>query len=439
MSVFDCVVIGGGVAGLACARRISSQGKSVLLVERSTHLGGRVRTIAVGGRDVEVGAQFVTNFYSSFWRFIRPSDGVFDSMPLRVGLAHDSQVSTVTSWIGHPRHLLELGRCFPAILGGLLSALRHWGQLDPSRLWQAALLDRGTLKNNRSTSYRALVSSFIAPAIRHFLYWETRSTSSAFLPILIKAALITRFVSRPQEGFSHLAVSLGRGLETLTGEEVVGLTQGDDRIFRVQLLGGRTLHCRSVALCTDGITARGLLSSLPLHAAIQQYLQQLSYSSTTVVSGYFEGWEPRFSTLVNLSGSESGLAAVTLEVVDEGCVLSAFLSSDAAEATSRLQQVAVTEYTVALLRSELGDFMPVDPGSGWQVQRWERALPRFDQGSFRLLREARAALEDSEAMLTLAGDYLSGPFIEGAVESGLSAGDRLLRMLAQGPGDAQNR
>ncbi len=45
MATFDFVVLGGGVAGLGFAKRISSAGFSVIVLEKEVQLGGLPRTI----------------------------------------------------------------------------------------------------------------------------------------------------------------------------------------------------------------------------------------------------------------------------------------------------------------------------------------------------------------------------------------------------------
>jgi oxygen-dependent protoporphyrinogen oxidase len=51
------VVVGGGVAGLVAARELSRSGRSVLLLESSPVLGGKLRLGTVGGVVVDVGAE----------------------------------------------------------------------------------------------------------------------------------------------------------------------------------------------------------------------------------------------------------------------------------------------------------------------------------------------------------------------------------------------
>ena len=45
----QCVIVGGGLAGLACARELSARGRELLLLEASDGFGGRVRTDKLEG------------------------------------------------------------------------------------------------------------------------------------------------------------------------------------------------------------------------------------------------------------------------------------------------------------------------------------------------------------------------------------------------------
>ena len=53
----DVVVIGAGVAGLTAARELSRSGLSVLVLESSPVVGGKLRLGTVGGVEVDVGAE----------------------------------------------------------------------------------------------------------------------------------------------------------------------------------------------------------------------------------------------------------------------------------------------------------------------------------------------------------------------------------------------
>jgi monoamine oxidase len=56
----DVCVVGGGLAGLTAARRLSQAGRSVAVLEARTRVGGRVWTRPSGsGIPLDLGATFV--------------------------------------------------------------------------------------------------------------------------------------------------------------------------------------------------------------------------------------------------------------------------------------------------------------------------------------------------------------------------------------------
>ena len=56
---FDVLVVGAGMAGLACARQLAEAGLRVCIVEAAERVGGRVLTKRVEGQVLELGAEFV--------------------------------------------------------------------------------------------------------------------------------------------------------------------------------------------------------------------------------------------------------------------------------------------------------------------------------------------------------------------------------------------
>ncbi len=51
----DCVVIGAGIAGLACAYYLERAGRQVVIVERSSRIGGWIETVSEAGFSLETG------------------------------------------------------------------------------------------------------------------------------------------------------------------------------------------------------------------------------------------------------------------------------------------------------------------------------------------------------------------------------------------------
>ena len=59
----DCIVVGGGLAGLACAQRLATRGRSVHVLEADEAPGGRARTVWHRGRPVDRGFQVLFRAY----------------------------------------------------------------------------------------------------------------------------------------------------------------------------------------------------------------------------------------------------------------------------------------------------------------------------------------------------------------------------------------
>ena len=56
---FDVLIIGAGIAGLACARTLADRGQRVCVVEATDRIGGRILTHRIGDQIIEIGAEFV--------------------------------------------------------------------------------------------------------------------------------------------------------------------------------------------------------------------------------------------------------------------------------------------------------------------------------------------------------------------------------------------
>lgn len=66
----DTAIVGAGVAGLSCARRLVQAGQSVALIEASDGVGGRVRTDVVDGYRLDRGFQVLLTSYPEVQRTI---------------------------------------------------------------------------------------------------------------------------------------------------------------------------------------------------------------------------------------------------------------------------------------------------------------------------------------------------------------------------------
>ena len=59
MTLQDVAVVGAGLAGLVCARRLQQAGLAVTVLEKSRGLGGRMATRRIDGSPLDHGARYV--------------------------------------------------------------------------------------------------------------------------------------------------------------------------------------------------------------------------------------------------------------------------------------------------------------------------------------------------------------------------------------------
>lgn len=145
----EVVVVGGGLAGLVCARRLASAGRDVVVIERDSHWGGRVFTEVEQGFRWDLGFQVLLTGYPAARRWLD-----FDRLDLRTfpagAMIHDGRqwcplgdplrdparlISTLTCPVGSPADKvkiallrLALALKLPIDKSGTTSALlERWG------------------------------------------------------------------------------------------------------------------------------------------------------------------------------------------------------------------------------------------------------------------------------------------------------------------------
>lgn len=404
----DVVVVGAGLAGLACAARLQRGGIETRLLEAGDQVGGRVRTEVVDGHLCDVGFQLLNPAYPAVQELVdvealrlQPfAAGVRVRKGDTVATLGDPRreprllAATLRSGLLRPRELAGLARWAAPVLGGERRIMRSGDATLAESLDAAGV--RGPLREQ-----------VLEPFLTGVLAEGTGATSARYARLLIRWFLLGT-PALPRDGMralpAQLAESLTRPAET--GVRVMGIDRTSAGVT-VRAASG-SIDARAVVIATDVDDATDLGVVAP----------------GTPVGGLVTWW---FST-------PTGLPRDRLLVVDgdRGPVVNSAVVSAAAPsyAPSGRDLVQVTTLAGAGL-SDAGAL--AEAGRLWRTgtDGWD-LLARHDV--VRALPRAVAPLDlrrpsDLGGGVHVCGDHRDTPSIQGALASGQRAAEEVIEAL----------
>lgn len=444
------VVVGAGLAGLAAAAALQARGLDVVVLEAADHVGGRVRTVTVGGGGsdgggilVDVGAQFVSPFQTGVL-------GAIEDLGLGDRLTDRRQQASVVhhghAWrVDSPAALAGSGLLpwtararLPLLAAPVLLGLRR---LDPHRLPAAAPLDvRSARALVERLAGQEVADRLVEPVVRGLLYWDLARTSQALLLLLLRVALPSLSSHGLAGGLAALPEALAADLDVRLRSPATAVRASTSG-WLVEVEGG-AMPARAVVCATTADAAARIVADVP--AAPLPTLRSVGYTRTAVVT-------------VRIPAAASGPTATLLFARESAPLLAAvtavagsaagwpdgrgepawplariFLSHAGATRLSHLDDGALAAAALDVLASSGAPAPWARRAEPVHVQRWDTALPEFDVGSLSGPFARRPALLD-RGTLVFCGDYVGGPHLEGAFSSGRDAADRLLRRLPPTP------
>lgn len=248
----DAIVVGAGLAGLTAARELRRAGRSVVVLETSDEVGGRVRTDRIDGFLVDRGFQVLFPAYPAYRRQLGRDGPALAPVPpsavLRDGRGpvevvgdplRDPAVRRAlpTSRALSPMDLARLGRLVAEVVARPPQASLA-GPDEPSY----AFLER------RGFSASALARFFVPFFGGVFLDRELRT--SARLLRYVTRMLVLGGAARPIGGMERIPEALARGTDVRTGHRVVRL-ETDGGVVHAVLAGGTRMSARDVVVATD--------------------------------------------------------------------------------------------------------------------------------------------------------------------------------------------
>jgi phytoene dehydrogenase-like protein len=406
----DVVIIGAGLAGLTCARRLQAGGANCTVLEAGDAVGGRVRTDSVEGFRLDRGFQVLLTAYPAAKKWLDYEQLALKKFSAGARVWCDGRMHRVSDPWREPGALWDTLR---APVGSLRDKLRI------ATLRAAA--QRGTMdqlfarpETSALSALRAhgfserMIERFMRPWLGGVFLDEKLETSSRMLEFVFRMFA---------EGDTAVPAA---GMQSIPEQLAAGLTPGTVRLnvrvaavesCAVRLVSGERIAGRQIVVATEGGSAPELLPEVPAPA----------WRAVTAV--YFAAKaSPLGGPTLLLNGTGRGLVnniAVMSEVApnyapDREALVSVSILGDAASNDAALD---------AQVRTELMEWFgpEVTEWRTLRVYRVRRALPV----RWPLERRGPTAVRPG---VWVAGDGTNSASIQGAMESG----EQVAKMILEG-------
>lgn len=410
----DAIVIGAGLAGLSCARRLAAGGLDVRVLEAANAVGGRVRTDDLNGFQLDRGFQVLLTAYPEAQEVLD-----YATLDLRAFYAGSLlRCCGAFHRLADPwRQPWDALRGLFAPVGGLRDKLRV-GQLRRwvlSQDWQQLFAADDISANDFLRDFGfsdAIIQRFFRPFFSGVFLESELQTSSRMLQFVF-AMFAVGDAALPAAGMEAIPRQLAAGLPADHIRPKAEVTRIDRTA--VWLASGERLQARAIVVATDGPAAARLVEGLP------------SPASRSVTCAYFAAEKPPIEEPILVLGADND------GPVNNLCVPSVVAPSYAPAGAALISASVVGMPTTSdadlerQIRNQLAGWF------GSAVERWEhlrtyriaRALPviepRWTPGSDRPVQIRSGVF--------LCGDHRESPSIQGAMASGRRAAEHVLADL----------
>jgi oxygen-dependent protoporphyrinogen oxidase len=461
-------VVGGGIAGLAAAHRLTTEPVKLMVVDKAPQLGGKVHTEHIDGFVVEngpdsfvagkgtvvqlaeelsIGHRIIStrpeNRGSYVWRRgeLHPlPEGLILMTPTRIS---PLLRSTLLSWRGRLRVLADLviPRGRPSADESLESfVVRRLGREALDRIAEP-LIAGIHVAEPATMSLRASFPRFLDMEREHRSLIPAARAAARLAP---QPGSLSHFASF-QAGMGELTDTLVAALgdaETRTGTAVTLLTHHGDG-YRLALDDGTDLDADAVIIATPARDAAALLSEIAPKAAREvAAIRQISTATITLAYRAHQIPELAGSGFVIPTSEQRRIMGVSYisnkwqgRVPDPGFVqLRAFVAGP------HNQQLVLggQERLVAAAREELATLMGITAHPVLvRTNVWERGLHQYTLGHLERVARAEQAIRAAAPLLALAGAAFHGIGLNECVTSGRQAAEGVVAAIIS-PGTARS-
>lgn len=408
------IVVGAGLAGLACASHLGALGRPVRVLEASDGVGGRVRTDDHNGYKLDRGFQVLLDAYPAarsvfdyqaldLKPFYPGADVFYQGKMRRVADPRkkpiDAVVSTISRGFGSPRDALRLLN--------YINDIKHAG---PEHVWSREETTSAQRLRDIGLSEK-LVERFLRPFLAGVFFDAAMQTSSRMMDFVLLMFASGR-TCVPARGMGEMSAQLARLAESRGATISLNAACSSIQDTGVALGSGEQVAAHNIVLACDATSAHALLGAQGPPPA---------WRSTCTLWYAAERSPTKGTPILVLDGERSGPVnhLACMSDVSPGY-------APAGRSLVCANTVGIPEGDDASLdhdaRAQLRDWFGgrVDDWEPLRVDRVERALPAgtYETGE----REEHVG----EQRVLVCGDHARNPSIDGALRSGSITARRIL-------------
>ncbi len=405
----DVAIVGAGLAGLACARRLGQLGIEATLFEAGDRVGGRVRTDESDGFLLDRGFQVFLTAYPEARRVL-----AYDPLDLKA-FYPGALIQTENDRLRISDPWRKPGEAFSELLSPVvplsdkarMGILRRKLASTPLDAIMAGA-DLSTIRTLQGLTFsERCIRRFFRPFLGGVFLDPALQTSSRMFEFVLKMFALGD-AALPAKGMEEIPRQLAGHLKREAihlDARVEGLDRG-----RLRIAGGETVDCTNVVLAVEGPAAAGLVPAVP--APPYRCVTTLYYSCDHA---------PERDPILMLNGTDRGPinnfcfpSRVAPTYAPAGRDL---LSVTVLLDTGGAQVKKLQESVRAQLTSWFGN--RVDGWEHLQTDRIEHALPA------QMPTERRSTAYNTLAKqgIVVCGDYRETGSINGALTSGRKAAE----------------
>jgi phytoene dehydrogenase-like protein len=407
------VIVGAGLAGLVCARKLYRAGIPILLLEADDEIGGRLKTDLVDGFRLDRGFQVHLTAYPAAARELDLAALGLESFANGAMVFHEGKL-----------RLIDPKKPIPTLRSGLLPLHELW------KLRNLAGEIRGktpaSIKEESAADFfahhglgGAAMDRFLRPFFGGVFLDPSLSVSARQL-VFVWQMMLEGTAALPQNGIgaipAQLAADLPRYLIRLRSR-VSELLVEKGRAKGVVLDTGERFEAEAVVVATDGFAAQSI-TGIPTVTGRRSCVTIYYETPRPLPVGHYLTLNAQPGALVNevapLSNVQPKLAP------KHKFLASATIIGDRSETDDELDRLA---------RVELEAMFPTANVKLWRTLRTYRvSMAQYAQDP-----GYQAHLPSNETSvpgLYFAGEFTTNSSIDGAIKSGATCGNLLVRRLA---------